>query len=105
MTLMQEETAKFLGLGFVTGPSHKYTFRWYVSDRVPVSEIAIPNLGEKFTVCRVINDYGPTMQKVTENPAVRNKFYAGLSSAVAASSCFQVFVKLGQLTPEVEEAG
>ena len=51
------------------------------------------------------------MQKVVDNPAVRDKFYEELSSTVTAPSCFQVFVcgdfksKLGQRTPEGEEAG
>ena len=51
------------------------------------------------------------MQKVVDNPAVRDSFYEELSSAVTAPSRFQVFVcgdfnsKLGQRTPEDEEAG
>lgn len=51
------------------------------------------------------------MQKAAGNPAVRDRFYAKLSSAVAAPSHFQAFVcgdfnsKLGQLTPEDDEAG
>ena len=113
LILMQQETAKFCGLGFVIGPRlipHVHSW-WYVSDRVAVIKIAIPNRGGKFTESRVINAYGPTMQKATDNPAVRDRFYADLSSAVAAPSCFQVFAcgdfnsKLGQLTPQDEEAG
>ena len=54
---------------------------WYVSDRVAVINVAIPNPGGRFTECRVVNAYGPTMQKVTKNPAVRVRFYVELSSA------------------------
>ena len=53
------------------------------------------------------------MQKVIDNPAVRDKFYEELRSVVTAPSCFQVFLcgdfnsklELGQTTPKDEEAG
>ena len=113
LILMQQKTAKYRGLGFVIEPSlipHVRSW-WYVSDHVAVIDIAIPNPGGRFTECHVINAYGPTMQKTTDNPALRDRFYAELSSAVTAPSRFQVFVcgdfnsKLRQMTLEDEEAG
>ena len=61
----------------------------------------------------MVNAYGPTLHKVMDNPAVKNRFYEELSSAVTAPSRFQVFVcgdvnsklELGQTTLEDEEAG
>ena len=58
----------------------------------------------------VVNAYGPTTQKLMDNPAVRDRFYEELISTVTARSRFQVFVcgdfnsNLGQSTPKDKEA-
>ena len=50
------------------------------------------------------------MQKATENPKVRDMFYEELSRAISTPSPYLVFIcgdfnsKLGQMTPEDEEA-
>ena len=84
---------------------------WYISDRVAAIELSIPTSQGKSTYCRVIDAYGPTLQKASENPSLLDCFYAELSKAVFAPSHYQVFVcgdfnsKLGTLSPEDEEIG
>lgn len=42
----------------------------------------------------MVNAYGPAMQKVVNNPALRDRFYEELSSAVTTPYHFQVFVRV-----------
>ena len=109
---MEQKTAKFHGIGFVIGPClipHIQSW-WYVSNRVAVINVAIPNPEGRFTEYRVVNAYGLTMENLMNNPAVRDRFYEERISAATATSQFQVFVcgdfnsKLGHNTPKDEEA-
>ena len=51
----------------------------------------------------MVNAYEPTMQKVMDNPAVRDRFYER-SSTVTAPSRFQVFV-CGDFNSKLGKAG
>ena len=111
--LIQQRTAKYRGLGFVIAPRLKPFVRrwWYVSDRIAVLDLAIPCRDGTFCQCRVVNAYGPTSQRVRENPSVSEQFYAELNSAIKAPARFLVFVcgdfnsKLGKRTAADIEAG
>ena len=105
LVLIQQRTAKYRGLGFVIAPRLKpFVRQWYVSDRVAVLDLAIPYRDGTFCQCRVVNAYGPTSQRVRENPSVSEQFYAELNSAIKAPARFLVFVcgdfnsKLGKRT-------
>ncbi|MDA8031205.1 MAG: hypothetical protein MPK62_08785, partial [Alphaproteobacteria bacterium] len=79
---------KHRGLGFVISPRpipHVCSW-WYISDRVAAIELSIPTSQGKSTYCRVINAFGPTLQKASENPSLLDCFYAELSKAVFALS-------------------
>ena len=54
---------------------------WYVSDRVAAIDFTIPGTGMRSTRCRVVNAYGPTMQKASKNPQLRETFYSDLQKS------------------------
>lgn len=75
-------------------------------------DFTIPGEGKRFTRCRVVNAYGPTMLKVSENPQLRDSFYSELSSVVNKTpSRYQLFIcgdfnsKLGTRSTDDEDAG
>ena len=94
LVLIQQQTAKYRGLGFVIAPRLKpFVHRsWYVSDQIAVMVLAISCRDGTFCQCRVVNAYGPTSQRVKENPSVSEQFYAEMSSAIKAPTRFLVFV-------------
>ena len=113
LVLLQQKTAKHHGLGFVISPRLIPHIRswWYISDRVAAIEVSIPSSRGKPTLCQIVNAYGPTLQKASEDPSLLDGFYPDLSNAVTTPSRFQVYVcgdfnsKLGTLTLEDEEIG
>ena len=80
------------------------------SDIITVLDLAIPCQDGTFCQCRV-NTYGPTSQRVRENPSVSEQFYAELNSAIKAPARFLVIVcgdfnsKLGKCTATDIKAG
>ena len=80
------------------------------SDIITVLDLAIPCRDGTFCQCRV-NAYGPTSQRVRENPSVSEQFYAELNSAIKAPARFLVIVcrdfnsKLGKCTAADIKAG
>ena len=113
LVLIQQQTAKYRGLGFVIAPRLKPFVRrwWYVSDRVAVLYLAIPCRDGTLCHYRVVNAYGPTSLRVRENPSVSDQLYAELNSAIKAPARFLVFVcgdfnsKLGKRTTTDIDAG
>ena len=64
LVLIQQQTAKYRGLGFVIAPRLKPFVRrwWYMSDHIAVLNLAIPCWDSTFCQCRVANAYRPTSQ-------------------------------------------
>ena len=77
LVLIQQQTAKYRGLGFIIAPRLKPFVRrwWYVSDRVAVLDLDIPCWKGNFCQCRIVNAYEPTSQRVKENSSVSEQFY------------------------------
>ena len=53
----------------------RYWYQWYVSDRLAVIQLRISNN----SILTIINVYGPTSQRVNNNNAEQDEFYAELA--------------------------
>jgi hypothetical protein len=85
LVLLQQKKAKHRGLRFIISPRlipHVHSW-WYISNCVAAIELYIPTSQGKSTYCTVINTYGPTLQKTTENPTLLDHFHAKLLKAVS----------------------
>ena len=92
LVIMQQQTAKYGGLGLIIAPRLKLFVRqlWYMSDCLTDLDLSIPCRDGTLCQCQVVNAFGPTSQRVREIPSVSELFYAELNSA--SPSLFLVFV-------------
>ena len=113
LILMQQKTATYRGLGFIIGPrllDHVLSFA-NISDRVAFIDLSLPLKNSATTKCRVINVYGPTAERVKEDPNLVDTLYDELSSVITIPARWQLFIcgdfnsKLAKLSQEDRDAG
>lgn len=108
LILIEQKHGRHYGLGFVISPRMQKLVQsyFYISDRVAILTFQLPTkLGSNISY-RVVNAYGPTMQRATENPQLTTNFYQSLTVAVTVPSRVELYImgdfnsKLGRVTIE-----
>ncbi|KAL6486765.1 hypothetical protein MHYP_G00061570 [Metynnis hypsauchen] len=80
----------------------------YVSERIAIIDMAIPTRNGSALNLRLINAYGPTSDRVAEDPSIRDNFYAELEFAINTPARWLIFIcgdfnsKLGKVTEELK---
>ena len=76
----------------------RYWYQWYVSDRLAVIQLRISNN----SILTIINVYGPTSQRVNNNNAEQDEFYAELARLTSHySSSSRSISSSGRRCPDV----
>ena len=108
LILIEQKLGRHCGLGFVISPRMQKLVQshLYISDRVAILTFQIPTKSGSNIVHRVVNAYGPTMQRATENPRLISNFYQSLTLAISVPSRVEIHImgdfnsKLGRVTIE-----
>ena len=105
---MDQKKCRHGGLGFVLSPHMcQYVKSYsYVSDRVAIMDLHIPNKEHGCVKYRVVNAYGPTTPRASKCPELLDDFYTALERAVDVPSRYELILlgdfnsKIGKLTYE-----
>ena len=108
LMIMEQRHGRHGGLGFVIAPrmlQFVKTYK-YISDRVAILDIEIPNSTSGSIKYRIVNAYGPTNPRCIANPQLVTDFYNAVTSAIDIPSRYELFVmgdfnsRLGKLSDE-----
>ena len=112
LILIEQKIGRHYGLGFVISPKmQKYAkSHSYISDRVAILTLQIPTKSGSIINYRIVNAYGPTLQRATENPQEITNFYQALTLAINVPVRYELYLlgdfnsKLGRTNPlELQE--
>ena len=106
LIILEQKHCRHGGLGFVINPHmNDYIKSYsYISDPVAVFDLQVPTKSGIPINYRIVNAYGPTMQRASNEPQLLTSFYQTLSSAVKVPSRFELYImgdfnsKLGKVT-------
>ena len=106
LIILEQKHCRHGGLGFVISPRMQNYLKSYsyVSDRVAILNLLIPTKSGIPTHYRIVNAYGPTMQRATNDPQLVANFYSALSRAIDVPSRHEVYIlgdfnsKLGKVS-------
>ena len=81
LILIEQKLGRHYGLGFVISPKMRNFVKSYsyICDRVAILTLQIPTKSGSLLNYRIVNAYGPTLQRATENPQEITNFSISLS--------------------------
>ncbi|KAL5248389.1 hypothetical protein ACHWQZ_G017537 [Mnemiopsis leidyi] len=112
LILVEQKLGRHYGLGFAISPKmQKYAkSHSYISDRVAILTLQIPTKSGSIIYYRIVNAYGPTLQRATENPQEITNFYQALTQAINVPARYELYLlgdfnsKLGRTSSlEIQE--
>ncbi|KAL5266327.1 hypothetical protein ACHWQZ_G003674 [Mnemiopsis leidyi] len=83
LILIEQKLGRHYGLGFVISPKMQKMAKSYsyISDRVAILTLQIRAKSGSIITYRIVNAYGPTLQRAYEHPHELTNFYQSLSTA------------------------
>ena len=108
LIIIDQKHCRHGGLGFVISSRitpYVKTYK-YVSDRVAVLDLEIPNKSTGAVRYRIVNAYGPTTPRASNNPNLVRDFYRALNCAINVPARYELIImgdfnaKVGKLTYE-----
>ena len=108
LLLIEQKHGRHYGLGFVIAPRMQKLVKSYsyISDRVAILTLQIQSKSGSNITYRIVNAYGPTLQRSTEDPISISNFYQSLTTAIDVPSRVELYLmgdfnsKLGRVTLE-----
>ena len=106
LILIEQKLGRHYGLGFVISPKMQKMAKSYsyISDRVAILTLQIRAKSGSIITYRIVNAYGPTLQRAYEHPHELTNFYQSLSTACNVPSRYELYImgdfnsKLGRLS-------